>query len=294
MKRTLLGAVAVAGIAGAVAIPSIVSGNARRTDGSLAAQQLAETPFIAQMTGANEFPGPGDPDGAGAATISFAAIDDTNHEVCFDLTYTGIPDPTAAHIHPGAPGEANPPVVNLGDPPEGSHSGCVTALTTDVQPIIDNPGDYYVNVHTTEFPDGAIRGQLAEGPAPAGSMHFLPTPLRAYDSREAPNTILAGGENRTISLANGVDFAGTSFVAVPPGATAAIISLTATETGGPGFLTVYSDDSPLPATSNLNYITAGQTVAVTTQVAVDAQGEIKVTAGVSPTHFVVDVVGYLY
>ena len=27
--------------------------------------------------------------------------------------------------------------------------------------ILANPGDYYVTVHTGEFPDGAIRGQLA-------------------------------------------------------------------------------------------------------------------------------------
>jgi uncharacterized protein (DUF3820 family) len=26
--------------------------------------------------------------------------------------------------------------------------------------IADKPGDYYVNVHTADFPAGAIRGQL--------------------------------------------------------------------------------------------------------------------------------------
>ena len=160
--------------------------------------------------------------------------------------------------------------------------------------------DFYVNVHTSEFGGGAIRGQLAEGPAPAGSMHFLPEPVRAYDSRLGTNTPLAASETRTISLASGTDLAGDPVMAVPPGATAAIITLTATETGGPGYLSVYSAAVPSPAageepaTSNLNFSGAGLSIAVGTQVAVDAGGSIKVTAGPAATEFIVDVVGYLY
>jgi hypothetical protein len=29
-----------------------------------------------------------------------------------------------------------------------------------MQAMIDNPANFYVNVHTSDFPDGAIRGQL--------------------------------------------------------------------------------------------------------------------------------------
>ena len=73
MKRTILGAIALAGLAGTIAVPTIVSGNARRTGaGSLAELQLAETPFIASLSGTNERPGPGDPDGTGdAAPVLF-------------------------------------------------------------------------------------------------------------------------------------------------------------------------------------------------------------------------------
>jgi hypothetical protein len=49
-----------------------------------------------------------------------------------------------------------------------------------------------------------------------------------------------------------------------------------------------------PATSNLNFTTPGATVAVSTQVAVDSGGQIKITAGPAGTHVIVDVVGYLY
>ena len=33
-----------------------------------------------------------------------------------------------------------------------------------LQEIVDNPAGYYVNLHTEDFPAGAIRGQLAAGP----------------------------------------------------------------------------------------------------------------------------------
>jgi hypothetical protein len=294
MKRTLFASIAVAAVAGTIAVPTIVSGNARREEGTLGALQMAETPFLASLTGANEVPTPGDPDGAGSAAVSFDVIDADNYEVCFDLAYSNIPDPTMAHIHTGAAGVPGGVVVDFGDPPAGAHSGCVVAADDVVEPILANPANFYVNVHTTEFPSGAIRGQLAIGPAPAGSMHFLPSPLRAYDSRKTGQTIMAAGSTRTVSLAHGVDLANVSSIAVPPGATAAIVTLTATATAGPGFLTIYSDDATQPATSNLNFTTAGLSIAVSTQVAVDAAGEIKITAGPAATHVIVDVVGYLY
>ena len=49
-----------------------------------------------------------------------------------------------------------------------------------------------------------------------------------------------------------------------------------------------------PSTSSINWTGAGQNLAVTTQVAVDASGQVKITAGANPTNFVVDVIGYLF
>lgn len=298
MKRTILATIALAGVAGTLAVPTIVSGNARRTQGSLEAARVAETPYVATLSGGSEAPGPGDPDGSGAAAVTIALDAGTTPdtaEVCFDLTYSGIASPTMAHIHDGPAGAPGPVVVNFGTPTPDAFSGCVdnvaNALAAD---ILANPAEYYVNVHNADFPAGAIRGQLAAGPAPAGSMHFLPTPLRAYDSRVAPATQMAARETRTVSLATGVDLANNRLLAVPPGATAAIVTLTATENAGPGFLTIYSNAVSQPATSNLNFTTPGLSIAVSTQVAVDAGGNIKITTGPAATHVVVDVIGYLY
>lgn len=111
----------------------------------------------ANLRGAAEVPGPGDPDGRGKAYVRvlprFGAV-------CFDLSWRNIATPTAAHIHKGAKGEAGPVVVPLfsGEPDE---RGCVDDLDEDLLHAIQrHPRQYYVNVHNGEYPDGAIRGQL--------------------------------------------------------------------------------------------------------------------------------------
>lgn len=294
MKRTILGVVAVSAVAGAVVIPSIAIGNARRTEGSLSAFRAAETPYIADLMGSNEVPTAGDPDGVGAATVSFDVFDTVDAEVCWDFAYSGIAAPTAAHIHRGAAGAAGPVVVDFGAPGATSHTGCAALTATLADEILADPAGFYVNVHNADFPAGALRGQLAAGPESAGAPHFLPTPLRSYDSRIAPDTAFAAAETRTISLGTGTDADDLESIAVPPGATAAIVTITATQTSGPGYLTAYSAASPEPATSNVNFTAAGDTVAVSTQVLVDASGSIKITAGPAGTHVIVDVIGYLY
>ena len=113
----------------------------------------------ATMTGAAEVPGPGDTDGAGTAEITLN--DDTN-QVCWDITASNLVLPAvAAHIHTGATGVAGDPVVTLTAPDAtGASNGCVNADDSLVDDIIDNPGSFYVNVHTSDFTGGAIRGQL--------------------------------------------------------------------------------------------------------------------------------------
>jgi hypothetical protein len=102
--------------------------------------------------------GVGDPDGRG----SFAAIFDGN-ELCYGLTNKNIQNPVAAHIHRGSPRVAGPVVVTLqqpatGDP--GASSACTDVEASLARAIRKNPRKYYVNVHTADFPGGAIRGQL--------------------------------------------------------------------------------------------------------------------------------------
>jgi hypothetical protein len=104
----------------------------------------------------------GDPDGTGFATIT---INVGQGEVCWDLQASGVQLPaTAAHIHQAAPGVSGPIVVGLSAPDaDGTAIGCKSVENKDLlKEILQNSASFYVNVHTAEFPAGAIRAQLEE------------------------------------------------------------------------------------------------------------------------------------
>jgi CHRD domain len=111
------------------------------------------------LTGATEVPGPGDSDGSGTAKLT---LNPGKGEVCYELTVANIQEATAAHIHEGAVGKAGPVKVGLDAPKTGTAKGCKNADAAVVQEIMQNPANYYVNVHNAEFPQGAVRGQLSK------------------------------------------------------------------------------------------------------------------------------------
>lgn len=115
----------------------------------------------AYLDGDNEVPGPGDQDGSG--TVKVNIDQDRDLEVCVWMHVDNIQDATAtaAHIHYGWPGIAGPVVVTLPTPDSnGDAHGCVDANENEVEHIINHHNNYYINVHTNEYPDGAVRGQL--------------------------------------------------------------------------------------------------------------------------------------
>ena len=117
--------------------------------------------FSIEMTGAEEAPGPGDPDASGMANIT---INLNKRQVCFSLMVSDMGPATAAHIHIAPPGEPGPVVVPLNPPPtDGSSTGCTNNVDRRLlRNIMQHPERYYVNVHNEEFPAGAIRGQLSQ------------------------------------------------------------------------------------------------------------------------------------
>jgi hypothetical protein len=113
----------------------------------------------ATLSGAAEVPGPGDPDGWGAVSIS---VNIGQSVVCYRLRVANIAPATAAHIHVGAAGVAGPVVVPLAAPTSGQSNGCASVSRELAKAILTEPANYYVNVHNADYPAGAVRGQLSK------------------------------------------------------------------------------------------------------------------------------------
>lgn len=128
--------------------------------------------FDLALSSAEEVPVPTDE----ATGTAWLQINPGQRQVCFEITWEGVSDAAgdpatvlAAHIHVAPAGVAGPVVVPLFTTPQesdengdGSAAGCVTS-TLDAQElaqILAHPSDYYVNVHSSANPPGAIRAQL--------------------------------------------------------------------------------------------------------------------------------------
>ena len=149
-RHMAFGAVAVTGLALGLTAP-------------VGAQGSGDQAFFAVLTGAKEVnvsgqTGTGDSNGRG----SFSATLD-GRRLCYGIQVKNIDNPVAAHIHRGARDIAGPVVQPLeqpatGDP--GSVGACVRVSRTLARGLRNRPGRFYVNVHTADLPNGAVRGQL--------------------------------------------------------------------------------------------------------------------------------------
>ncbi len=129
--------------------------------------------YSTSLTGAEEAPGPGDPNATGSATVTLSAPNE--RQICVSLSWAGVSgedanstnDPVvASHIHKGDFGEPGPVVftifANQSLPTTDSTSMCASATPKLITGIQNHPEDYYVNVHSGEYPGGAVRGQLGD------------------------------------------------------------------------------------------------------------------------------------
>lgn len=122
-----------------------------------AAADALNTTYRANLTGA-QVVGGGDPDGSANAEVT---IEDNFNQVCWSISdIRGISPVTAAHIHIGARGVNGPPVFPLTKSNEGTWRGCSAGAEWTQDRIEGNPENFYVNLHTADYPNGAIRGQL--------------------------------------------------------------------------------------------------------------------------------------
>ncbi|MCB1872903.1 MAG: CHRD domain-containing protein [Gammaproteobacteria bacterium] len=146
--------------------------------------------YSAILSGSNEVPANASP-GTGTATVAYDPI---AHTLSLDVTFSGLSgNTTAAHIHCCAPPGANAAVATSLPSFLGFPAGVVSGLYSQVfdltlassfnaafvaanggtvlgaEAALSNGlagGNAYLNIHTTAFPGGEIRGNLAPVPEP--------------------------------------------------------------------------------------------------------------------------------
>jgi CHRD domain len=118
--------------------------------------EAAPVEFTVQLTGAEEVP----PINSGTAIANFTWDDDTNL-LAYTITVSGAPQDqvTAAHFHRGAVGLNGPIVYTISD--KGFTTLGPASLTLTPQDEADlKSGEWYVNLHSQEYPSGFARGQM--------------------------------------------------------------------------------------------------------------------------------------
>jgi hypothetical protein len=151
-------AVAALGLAACGSSSTSSGSGSSSTTSSSAAKHTGAAPRIyhLKLTGAAETP-PGAPSGAGLAVIAFHG----STKVCWRFAHLrGFTNATFAHIHIGPKGKSGNVVVPLSTAPKLHHKGCVNASPTVIKAIEKDPSGYYVNIHSTTYPGGAVRAQL--------------------------------------------------------------------------------------------------------------------------------------
>lgn len=120
--------------------------------------------FNVPLNGANEVnssgvPNQGDPDGSGTAVVT---IDTVLQTISWNISVANIVlPPSGAHIHSGVAGVNGPVVIDFSAQLIGSG-----LVDPDVVAAANAPWAFYVNIHNSVYPAGAIRGQLGPVPEP--------------------------------------------------------------------------------------------------------------------------------
>ena len=152
MRIRIVVAALCAGLLLAVGLPLALGASGERT------KTLGAAMNGKREVDANGKKNAGDLNGLGG----FTAVVDRGR-LCFGITVRGLDAPVAAHIHRGGTNVMGPIVLPLTQPTEGdpgASSACVDVNESLANQLLRRPSRFYVNVHTTAFPNGAVRGQL--------------------------------------------------------------------------------------------------------------------------------------
>jgi hypothetical protein len=210
------------GAHGAPAASTPASTPAKSQDRSAAIQRARLKPIFleAKLDGRQEVPvagGPavGDPDGSATGLVRVQG-----DRVTFAFSWKGISAPTLGHIHEGGKGVNGPVKVPLfATAMPDTVTAAAGAITVSDPAIADairaNPAGFYLNLHSKDFPGGAVRGQLTKLNRPADLLGLLS----------------GGVEKAFLSGDNEVPVAGGPAVGDPTGRAVAFIRPEGTQVG---------------------------------------------------------------
>ena len=131
-------------------------------------QQANPTVFNVTLLAENEPNGASTSESKGHAQVK--VYEDGTMEFTFTVNNKSGETYTRAHIHKAPAGvnggihwdflEAGIPVASVSDQPSQLRGIARARAAAVVADLLANPSGYYVNVHSTAFPGGAVRGQL--------------------------------------------------------------------------------------------------------------------------------------
>lgn len=257
---------------------------------------------VAGAVPAADAPFPGQVGGYGNADVANGLHGSTDQATGFGVVAANLAPAAATATDPVPTGLA---VASLGGaqirfvPLTGAVTGPTPGDHVAGELYADAVGTLWFTVPAPTTTDAtAVRFVKLAGTPTAGAFHAI-DPQRVYDSRQAAYTVkgvLAPNTNRVVSVADGRNESGTVTLAnaVPLGATAVEINLTAVNMTAPNFLQVTAGDKTTVTASLLNWGPGDIQIANSVTVPVDAEREIRVYCGnqTGSTDFVVDVFGY--
>ncbi|MFI9330582.1 PKD domain-containing protein [Kitasatospora sp. NPDC052868] len=156
--------------------------------------------------------------------------------------------------------------------------------------VYAKPGTYTVKVTVTDDNGATATStqQVTVAYTPAGFTAIAPT--RILDTRTVGSRYprLGGGDTMELYV-RGRTWGATDVV--PPGATAVVLNLTATQGTATSHLDVYPAGGERPITSNVNF-TANQDVSNLVTVPIGPDGKVVIRNNAGQVHTIADVLGY--
>ena len=118
--------------------------------------------FTVGLSGQENVTG-GDADGQASARLDF---DPQQGTACYEITWKKLDGAvTAFHLHAARRGSDGPHWIDFFndqrfDGAQSTMSDCVQSTRQKIEAVINDPSAYYLQLHSTAFPGGAVRGQL--------------------------------------------------------------------------------------------------------------------------------------